>query len=255
MTKTISKALPFVLVAVSGSLLVRGADLTADEIAQKNAEARGGVAKLKALRTVKMTGKALVGNGMEAEAVMQMKRPNMVRMDMTIQGQQVTQAANATSAWMINPFMGGTDPQAMPEEMASDLRGGADFEGPLVDYQAKGNKIELVGKQDVDGKPTYVLKLTRKNGKVDTFYIDASTFLDVKRVSQRNVMGQDMELDMTVGNYKNVDGVEFPFSIQQTANGNPSFSLTIDKIETNIPIDDSIFEMPKKEAPPATEKK
>ena len=111
----------------------------------------GGAEKMKSVRTMKMSGSAAVA-GMEAPTVMVFKRPDKVRLDMTVMDQKVIQSADGASAWMINPFMGGPDAQPMPEEMAADFRSGAEMEGPLVDYKAKGNTLELLGKEDVDGK-------------------------------------------------------------------------------------------------------
>ena len=187
--------------AVVGTMLLCGtvtamsAELTVDEIVKKNTDARGGLEKLRALKSIQFTGKAVVGDGMEAETVMQVKRSGRVRLDMTVNGQKVTQATNGSSGWLVNPFMGAEEPQPMPDEMLADMREGSEMEGPLADYKAKGSTVELAGKEDVDGKPAYALKLTRKDGRSDTIYIDADSFLDVKRVGKRNMMGQEMEIE------------------------------------------------------------
>lgn len=225
--------------------MAQTATLTVDEIIQKNTQAMGGAAKLKSTKSVKMTGVSTVG-GMEAPTVMVMKRPDKVRVDLTVQDQTVTQATDAASSWMINPFMGGADAQPMPEEQAADFRNNGELEGPLVDYKAKGNTVELVAKESVDGKEAYKLKLTRKGGKPDTIYLDASTFLQVKQVSRRNIMGQDTDIETILSDYKEVGGIQYAHSIEQIASGNPVFAMKITKIEVDVPVEDSIFAMPKK---------
>ncbi len=239
--------------AMAGIALAQTDTLSVDEIVQKHAQAMGGAEKLKDLRSVKLTGSASV-SGMEAPTVMVMKRPDKVRMDLTVMDQKVIQAADGSSAWMINPFMGGPDAQPMTEEMAADFRSGAELEGPLVDYKAKGNTLELLGKENVDSKPAYKLKLTRKGGRSDVLFLDAATFLQVKALSHRNLMGQETDIETLTSDFKEVDGFKMPHKIDQSANGNPAFSLTVEKIEINAPVDDSIFAKPVKQPEKAPEK-
>jgi len=247
MQSTILKALAVGTFAIAGiACAAETATPTVDEIVQKHAEALGGAEKLKSLRSMKMSGSASV-SGMEAPTVMIFKRPDKVRLDMTIMDQKIIQAADASSAWMINPFMGGPDAQSMPDSMAADFRAGAEMEGPLIDYKAKGNTLELLGKEDVNGKPAYKLKLTRKGGRVDTLYLDTATFQQVKAQSRRNIMGQDTDVETITTEYKEIDGMKFPHKIEQSANGNPVFSLTVEKVEINVPVEDSIFAKPEKQ--------
>jgi outer membrane lipoprotein-sorting protein len=253
MQKTLLPAFAIVSLSMAGIAFAEN-EPTVDEIVQKHAQAMGGVEKLKALRTVKFSGSASV-SGMEAPTVMVMKRPDKVRLDLTIMDQKVIQAADGSSAWVVNPFMGGPDAQPMPEDMASDFRSGGELEGPLVDYKAKGNGLELLGKDTVDGKPAYKLKLTRKSGHTDTLFIDAASFLQVKALSRRNIMGQDTDVETLTSDYKEVEGVQFAHKIEQSANGNPAFALTVEKVEVNAPIEDSLFAKPEKQPEKSPETK
>jgi len=106
--------------------------------------------------------------------------------------------------------------------------------------------VELIGKEDVDGSPAYKLKITRKGGSVEYSYLDAQTFLTVRSTSKRVQMGQDLELESNLGNYKPVNGVMMPFSIDQKNAGKPLMQFTIEKYEVNIPADDTLFRMPEK---------
>ena len=85
------------------------------------------------------------------------------------------QAYDGTTAWTINPMMGSDQPQEVPGPVAESLKEQADFDGPLLDYKAKGNTVELVGNEDLAGKKVHHLKLTRKGGKTMHFYLDAAT--------------------------------------------------------------------------------
>jgi outer membrane lipoprotein-sorting protein len=217
---------------------------TVDEIIAKSFEARGGLAKLKAVQSVRMTGKMTMGPGLEAPVTIEMKRPRNARMEFTIQGSTGVQAFDGKQAWGINP-MGSRQPEPIPAEMAKDIDEQADIDGPLVDYKAKGNTVELVGKEKVEGSDAYKLKLTRKDGDVEYWYFDAETYIPVKIEAKRTVRGSEIEGEVTLGDYKEAGGFLWPYSIQSGDKGRPEKqSLVIDKIEVNPAIDDAQFKMP-----------
>jgi len=144
--------------------------------------------------------------------------------------------------------MGSPDPtKASDEDSATAREDSEDFiEGALFDYKAKGYNVELMGKEDLDGSPAYKIKIAKKSGNVSYEFIDAKTFLAVKSTGKRKQAGQEMEVESTTGNYKAVNGVMMPFSIQQKAGGNTMFSLAVEKYEVNGPADDAQFHMPEK---------
>ena len=246
--KAIAAAIVSVSFLLAAPAVAQEADLTVDQIVQKHTEALGGAAKLKAIQSFKATGKAsLMGGQIEAPVVLQIKRPNSMRMDMDIQGKSLVQAFDGTTAWMINPFVGSTDPQKSSEEDTKSMRDEADMiEGNLIDYKAKGNTVELIGKEDVEGSPAYKLKVTKKSGNIEYQYLDAQTFLQIKNTGKRKQMGQEFDSETIPGNYKPVNGVMMPFSISQKMNGNPVLQITMDKIEANVPVDEALFKFPEK---------
>jgi outer membrane lipoprotein-sorting protein len=221
------------------------ASQTVDEIIAKNIEALGGIEKIRAVKTVRMTGKMTVGPGIEAPIVMELKRPNSMRLDITVQGMVGSQAYDGTSGWSLMPFAGSKVPQQMAADEAKLAQEQADLDGPLVDYKAKGNTVELMGKEKIEGADTHKLKVTLKNGDVRTMYIDAEHFLQIKDESKRTIRGTEVETDTIVGDYKEVGGMMFPHAVDSGQKGSPQRQkLTIDKIEINVPIDDARFKMP-----------
>lgn len=231
---------------------------TADEIIAKNIQARGGMEKLKAVKTIKYTGKAVVGPGLEAPAVMEQKRPNSMRLEITIQGLTLVQAYDGKTGWVIMPFQGKKDPEPMGEDDLKAINEQADFDGPLVDYKEKGNKIELIGKEPLEGTDAYQLKVTLKNGELRTIYLDADSFLEIKTEAKRTIRGSEVETETSVGDYKEVNGLMIPHSYEAGAKGSPQKQkITIEKVELNPALEDSLFKMPevKKEAPKTEEKK
>jgi outer membrane lipoprotein-sorting protein len=229
---------------------------TADEIIKKNIEARGGLQKIKAIKSVKATGKLTVaGPGIELPITIQQKR-NAFRMDATFQGQAVIQAYDGETGWQINPFQGITEADKMAGDDLKDAQEQADLDGPLVDYKEKGHTVELMGKEDLEGTPAYKLKLTLKSGDVRYIYIDAANYLELKVTAKRRSPGGEQEIDIYPGNYKPVNGVLFPYSIEQKVGGQTQTTIALDKIEVDAPIDDALFKMPAKAAdkPKAEEK-
>jgi hypothetical protein len=228
---------------------------TTDELLEKNLKAMGGKDKLKSLQSVRMTGKMKMGP-MEAPFTMTKARPAGIRMDFTIQGMTGTQAYDGATGWMLMPFGGNKDPQKMTEDMLKEIREEADFDGPTFDYKAKGNKVEYVGKEDVQGTPTYKLHVTTKDGKESNIYLDADTYLAIRSDGTRKMNGQDLEMETSIGDYKTVDGLTFPYSIESHAKGKEGGqAIAIETIELNPKVDAAMFTMPAVAAPKPEEKK
>jgi outer membrane lipoprotein-sorting protein len=217
-----------------------------DDVINKHIEARGGIDKIRALKALKMTGTAMIGPGLEAPFTMHVKRPGSMHMELAIQGKALIQATDGATPWMINPFTGNSDPQALSAEDAKDVEQQADFDGPLIDHKAKGHTIELLGKEDFEGTDVYKLKLTLKGGDVQYVFLDATSYLQLKETTKRVRDGKESEFESLTSNYKVVEGVQFPFSLETKANGQPQFSLTLTSIEANKAVDDAIFKLPAK---------
>ncbi len=231
--------------------------LTLDQVIAKCIQARGGMERLRALKSLRLTGRMIVGPGTEAPVVMEKKRPNNVRLEITIQGMTATQAYDGKSGWGINPFQGNKDAQPMGEDELKGIIEESDMDGMLIDYQQKGHKLELLGKEPVDGGDAYKIKVITKAGDQHIISIDADSFLEVKDESKVTVRGTENESETILGDYKAVDGIMFPFSIDAGQKGNPQRQkATIDKVEVNPALDDARFKMPEvKKAEPAPDKK
>lgn len=233
---------------------LQAADLTVDEILAKNTEAKGGLEKLRALQSLRFTGKMAMG-GMEAPFSMTKKRPEMMKIEFTVQGMTGSQAYDGSKGWMIMPFYGKKDPEEMSGDMLREFKEEADFDGPFVDYAKKGHKVELLGKADVEGTPAYKLKLTKKEGSESTVYIDAETFLEVKVEAKRKIQGQEVDTETTYSNYQEIDGYLFAFALESKTKGAPSGqTFTLEKAEINPTVDDASFQMPAVAKAPETVK-
>jgi len=231
-------------VAVMTAVLAASATAqTADEVIAKSFEARGGLDKLKAVQSIRMTGKMSVGAD-DLSMVVEMKRPNRIRVDTTGRGRRAVQAYDGKTAWGIAPTGAGRA-EVLPGEMARAIAEQADIDGPLVDYQAKGHRVELVGKEKVQGRSAFELKVTRKNGGVEHYFIDAGSYLPVRVEGRRTVRGADIQGEGTMGDYEEAAGFLWPHRLENGAKGMPDKQvLTIERIEVNPPIDDARFQLP-----------
>ena len=233
------------VVALSVLVAVPAAAQSVDDILAKNADAKGGIAKLRAVNTMRATGRITIGPGMEAPIVLEQKRPRSLRIEVTVQGLTIVQAYDGTVGWMLNPMSGRKDPEPMPSEMMKDIAEQADIDGPLIDYKEKGSKAELLGKEKAEGADCYKVKLTLKSGDTRTFYIDAENYLEVKVEARTTVRGTETEGDSILGDWKEVAGMMMPFSLDAGQKGAPARQkITLDKIEVNPSIDEARFKMP-----------
>lgn len=217
---------------------------TVDEIIAKNAQARGGIEKLHAIKTLRMTARLSEGS-FRATFVQENKRSDKVREETLIQGMAQIQAYDGKTAWQINPFGGRRDPELLSADDAKPLILDSDLEGLLIDYKEKGHKAELIGHDSVEGTDCFKIKLTLKNGDVRYYYLDADSYLEIKIETQTTVRGAVQFSDTWLGDYEQVDGIYFPFSIEVGETGSDDrLRLTVEKIEVNAPLDDSLFSLP-----------
>ena len=219
---------------------------TADELVAKNIEAKGGAAALHGLQTLRLTGKMLVQEGQIQLAFMQIKkRPDEVRSEASLQGMTQIEAYDGKEGWRVSPFFGRKDPERMSADDVKALVEDAEMDGPLVDWQAKGNTVEYLGTEDVDGTPAHKLKVTRKNGDVSFVYLDPDHFLEIRILTQRTRHGAHEEVETDLGDYEKAGGVFVPTSIEFGPKGAPDKQrIIIDKVEANVPVDDTIFHFP-----------
>ena len=223
--------LSVVLTGLSGNVSA----MTADELVGKNLEARGGAAKLRAITSIHTVGTQRIGGGQDAKIESWATAPAAFRGEFTLQGMTAVQAWDGQEAWSISPFGGRRDPQKITADDAKDLIEQADIAGPLVDYKAKGNKVEYLGTEDIDGTDAHKLRVTLKNGDTKYLFLDPDQFLEIRVINHRMVRGQEEVSTTDLGEYEKVDGIWFPFESGRTH---------LEKVELNQPIDPKRFSFP-----------
>ncbi|MBB3840176.1 hypothetical protein FHS57_004189 [Runella defluvii] len=216
---------------------------TADEIISKAIDARGGSAKLNALKSMRMESTtSVMGMDLASKSVIVHKRG--MRNDIQVMGQSIVVAIDGDKGWTINP-MQGSDPVALPDEQVKATASQLDLSG-MANIKESGAVAELMGKETLDGNETFKVKLTSKDGTIMTHYIDTKTYLTAKTSIKVTVSGQSVEVDTKMSNYKVVDGISFPHTTEISNPQAGAIVTTITKLELNPTIDESIFAMPKK---------
>ncbi|HEV7671134.1 MAG TPA: hypothetical protein VGS22_21675 [Thermoanaerobaculia bacterium] len=228
---------------------------TADEVIEKNIQARGGREKIKSVQSLRATGKRTFGPGIEAPFVIEFARPAQMRLEFVVQGMTGIITSDGTAGWQLMPFMGKKEAEAMSEDELKSVKDQADFDGAFVDYKEKGNQVEYLGKVDLEGAPAYKLKVTKKSGDVETVYFDVDSSLVIQREGKTSMRGQEVETVTTFGDYKEVDGSLYFFSSETKQKGasgpGGGFSMTIEKIEVNPTLAADRFGKPASLAAPA----
>jgi len=220
---------------------------TVDELVAKNIGAKGGATALNNLQTLRSTGKLLVPvQGLiELGYLQTKKRPDEVRTEASLQGMTQIEAYDSKEGWKISPFFGRKDPERMSADDVKALVEDTEIDGPLADWKTKGSSVEYLGTEDVDGTPAHKLKVVRKNGDVSFVYLDPDHFLEIRIVTQRVRHGAYEEVETDLGDYEQAGGVFVPTSIEVGRKGAPDKQMVvIDKVEANVPVDDTIFHFP-----------
>jgi hypothetical protein len=226
---------------------------TVDELVARHIEARGGYDKLKAINTLKIT-RTIATPFTSVEVVTYRKRPDLLRIDQTPKGQTaaIPRGINAAGAWDVTQGKVMMRPEALAVE-GREIDG--DFDGLLVDWKAKGHTVTYEGRERVGTTDTHKLKVTTKSGVVREVYLDAATHLETQivgkvRLPQMDPKTKDFRYNdaiLTFSDYREVEGVMFPFAIDEERTGGPitqSLATFTSKIEVNVPMDDSLFEAP-----------
>ncbi len=247
------KKLILLIVSIFATFNILSQDLTLDEIISNFLEANS-QNKLLEMVTIKTTG---TGNqqGADIKVIVYQKRPDKLRQDLEVQGMNIIVAIEGETGWTINPMAGGSsDPQNLPNETLKRLiweelhvNPVLNWENPFMNYKEKG-KVELLGKQDFDGKSVYIIRFMYENNPnlMVNYFIDTEKFVVLSQRSLRTQMGHTYEYEERYDDYRDIDGILCPFMLKTLINEQVITTITVDSYEFDIPIDDSIFRKPVK---------
>lgn len=212
---------------------------TVDEVISKHIEAIGGKDKLSQVKSVYTENSMeVMGNSVtQKEYLLEGKG---FKSEVEFNGSNIIQVVTDKGGWMVNPMMGGTDAQAIPAEAQKSSRPMIFVGGALTDYNTKGYKAELLGKEDGNFK----IKVTA-DGNETYYFIDPKTYYLSKSIIKGEAMGQAVNVITIYSDHKKTDfGVVLPYT-KNVDMGMFQYVQKIDKVEVNKAIDEKIFEMPK----------
>jgi hypothetical protein len=218
---------------------------TADEVINKNITALGGADKLAAVKTVQYDQSMNI-MGMDMTGKVTSVVGQSIRNDISVMGQQITTAIDGDKGWAINPMQGGATPQALPEDQVKMQKGNTYVVGSdLATAKMQKYPVELVGKENFNDKDAFNLKVTRPEG-VANYYVDATSFQLLGMKSTVSVQGQSGEVSMKYGNYKTIDGLNVPSTVEVSSPAMPGpMTMTLSNMAFNGKVDPTIFAMPK----------
>lgn len=231
---------------------VPSAGQTLDEVIAKNLAAKGGVELLRATTSARLRATVELPSGRPGAGPVTMritvstKRPNLVRRDMVVGAEERSLGFDGKEAWQAGP-----EGEALLSGPPADaIRSEGEFDSVLLTYREQGHSVDLAGQEEIDGRKVHRLRIRRKDGPVQTYYLDAATGLEHKVVTEVEAGGQRITSEMRLSDYRTVDGRTMPFKATQFVNGELAADITFEEIEFNVPLEDAFFRMPRKRGRP-----
>jgi outer membrane lipoprotein-sorting protein len=194
---------------------------------------------LSALSSIKITGKMSM-MGMDMPYEMWMKNPNKMKTISNFQGQDIISVFDGVKGYNISPMTGSADPVEMtPEQVKQALKNNI-FQNSIVTYMKEG-KLTLDGEEKVNDRPAFKIKAKLEEGDM-VMYLDKESYLLQKTTLATTMNGTPMTVEMYMTDYKETNGIILPMKTSTSAGG-MDFAIIFEKVEVNIPMDDSIFKI------------
>jgi outer membrane lipoprotein-sorting protein len=219
-----------------------GPQLSAEQIVQRSVSASGGLSAWRRVTAMTMTGQMDIGKGVKAPFTMELKRGRKVRLELQFQGQTAVQIYDGVNGWKMRPFLNRKDAEPFTPDELKQASLDSDLDGALVDYAAKGTRIDLEEVEKVENRDAYRLRLTLKNGQVRRIWIDAQNFLEVKIDGSRQMDGKQRAIETYFRDYRATQGLMMPYVFETAVEGvKGTEKIEIEKVVVNPALDDSLF--------------
>lgn len=222
-----------------------------DDVVAKINEAGGGEKAQRAIKSMEMQLELKFNGGAVTLPVKSIKqRPAYTYSEAVFQGATFKDWYDGKNGWTINPMQGQMNPAPKNDEELKELEDDADMDGPFIDTKAKGYKIELSGKEDLDGEQAYKIKVTNRHNDVKYYFVGADNYLPIKVVSKKkNKEGGEFETETYMSDYKKMpNGVVIPHSMETKMKGQTMSTMTVKSIVFDKTYDVSLFVPPAKKA-------
>jgi outer membrane lipoprotein-sorting protein len=207
-------------------------------------KAMGGRETLEAVTDTTASGSMeLIQMGMEGSVTVYTKRPDMMRMDIEVMGMTVTQAFDGNVAWGVNPQTGSVE--EMPEDQTEQFSREALGDAVYLHPDKHGIVFTYKGAEKIEETEHHVLVMTYADGYTTTLFIDGKTNLIYKSqaVAPNMMTGSDSDVETIFSDYKELKGTMVSYSFTQFMDGEEFMIFTMDEIQYNTGLEDSLFEM------------
>lgn len=224
------------------------ADLTAAQIVEKNAAARGGQSAWRAVNSLTLSGDMDAGGRSDAKLpyVLSLKRPHKSRLEIRFQEQTALQTFDGRQGWKYRPYLGQTDVEPLTPAELKVAAAADELDGPLIDPAGRGAKVDLMGMEKVEGKNAYKLRLTQGTSAVRHVWVDAASFLEVKMDGEpRKLDGRVHKVAVFFRDYKAVNGLQIPHTLETVVDGvKQTRKIVVKTVSVNPKLDDLLFSRP-----------
>ncbi len=225
---------------------------SADEIVSKYLETTGGVENWKKVKSQKVAA-SVNAQGMKIPVEFWSFADGRTYSAFTLQGKtMVQQVFDGEKGYEMN-FMTQKMEEIDAESVENLKRNKGDFPSPFIDYKEKGYTVEKLEDATVEGVDCFKIKFTAgkklSEGKevddVTYYYFDKENFVPIvveTTIKMGPMAGKTSQTVMS--DYDEVDGLYFPFSIQEKLKEGEGMgqTITFDKIELNVEADKSMFD-------------
>ena len=214
---------------------------TLDEVVNKHITAMGGETKLKALNSQIAEGSMSI-QGMDFPLKVINLNQKAMRIEFEAMGTKNVQVITAKGGWMFLPVQQQQAPVDSDPADLADAQRDLDLTGELVDYKTKGHTAELIGKETIDGKELYKIKLTRKDASISNYFVDPANWYVTKRTTAKSIQGQEIEIVENFSDFKKSgNGYVYAAAVEQLPMG---MKINYTKVDINTPVDEKVFEKP-----------
>ncbi|MCP3723218.1 outer membrane lipoprotein-sorting protein [Paraburkholderia sp. CNPSo 3272] len=247
---TLVASAPFALAGSSAASAqtAGAAHMSAAQIVERNVAARGGLQAWHAVNAMTMSGQLEAGGTKNTKLpfTMTLKRPRKSRIEVRFNDQTAFQVYDGAQGWKVRPFLGRNEAEPYTPAEARAAASWAELDGPLMDYAAKGTRIDVLGMEMVEGHRAYLLKLTLKDGTSRRVWIDAASFLELKIDGDpRKLDGKMHNVAIFYRDYRKEGGLVMPHTLETVVVGaRGTHKLIIDKVALNPQADDTLFAKP-----------
>jgi hypothetical protein len=221
---------------------------TVSQLIDKNVAAKGGLQAWRAVQTMTFSGKIDAGGKSKTQLpfVLEKKRPRKERVELVFKNDTAVQVYDGVNGWKLRPYLGRRTVEPYSQDELKSAGFESELDGPLVDYAAKGNKVELEGVEKIENQDAYKLKVTMKGGLMQHIWLDAGTYLEVKvEGTPRRMDKKTRPVSIYLRDYRSVNGLKVPYVIETAVEGNKdTHKMFIESVAVNSKLDDALFAKP-----------